>query len=116
MYFNEKLYFAQVSSNDVIEKWKNTKTSMTVEVYKTNNTYSAKIINAIDKSQIGKIIICNFVFNKAKSEWNGGEVQFLNMAHSASCFIKLKDIETANITGYHGLRLFGSTEKYYREK
>ena len=47
---------------------------MTVEVYKTNNTYSAKIINAIDKSQIGKVIICNLVFNKAKSEWNVGEV------------------------------------------
>ena len=75
-----------------------------------------KIINAFDKSQIGKVIICNLVFNKAKSEWNSGEVQLLNTAHSASCNIKLKDIETANITGYHGLRLFGSTEKYYREK
>ena len=63
-----------MSSNDVIGKWKNIKTLMTVEVYKTNNTYSAKIINAIYKSQIGKIFIWNLVFNKAKSEWNVGEV------------------------------------------
>ncbi len=108
--------FAQVSSNDIIGKWKNTKTSKSVEVYKTNDTYSAKIINAIDKSQTGKVIIWNFTFDKAKFEWNGGEVQLPNMAHSANCYIKLRDINTASITGYHGLLLFGSSEKYYREK
>ena len=108
--------FAQNSSDDIVGKWKNTKTKMTVEVYKTNNKYSAKIISAPDKSQIGKVIIWDLVFDKDEFEWNSGKVQLPNMAHSASCFVKLKDLNTVNITGYHGLRLFGSTETYYREK
>ena len=108
--------FSQTSTDDIVGKWTNSKSSMTVEVFKNDKTYSAKIINATDKNQIGKIIIWNLEFDKSDKEWNNGEVKLPDMKHSASCYVKMTDINTVKITGYHGIRLFGSTETYYRAK
>lgn len=107
--------FAQSNSDKIIGKWISEDNNRTVEVYKVNDKYSAKIIDAKSKQEIGKLIIWGLQYNETDKEWSNGQVQLPDMSHSASCYAKLKE-DKVIITGYHGLRLFGSSQTYNRKK
>lgn len=107
--------FAQNNGDQIIGKWISEDNNRTVEVYKTNGKYSAKIIAAKSKQEIGKLIIWGLQYNESEKEWSDGQVQLPDMSHSAACYVKLKGSKVI-ITGYHGLRIFGSSQTYNRKK
>uniref|UniRef100_UPI00404B96B7 sterol desaturase family protein n=1 Tax=Flavobacterium sp. TaxID=239 RepID=UPI00404B96B7 len=108
--------FSQTDTDNIIGKWTKDKSSLTVEVFKKEKTYSVKITDAEEKIQINKIIIWNLEYDSKNNEWNNGELQLPDMTHSVSCYIKMKDKNTLKITGYHGLKIFGSSEIYHKKK
>lgn len=107
--------FAQSNCDQILGKWVSLDKTRTVEVFKKNGKYSAKIIDAKDKLQVGKVIVWGLQYDKQEKEWSDGEVQTSDMSHSASCYVKLKG-DKLMITGYHGLRLLGSSQTYSRKK
>jgi sterol desaturase/sphingolipid hydroxylase (fatty acid hydroxylase superfamily)/uncharacterized protein (DUF2147 family) len=107
--------FAQ-SADDIIGKWVNPENSIAIEVYKNANTYVGKIIQAKDKKDIGKVIIWDLKYNMDEKKWVDGKVQKPDMHHDANCFVELENNNTLMITGYHGLKIIGSTEKWKRKE
>lgn len=107
--------FAQNNGDQIIGTWTSGDNNRTVEVYKTNGKYAAKIIDAKNNQEIGKVIIWGLQYDIAEKEWSDGQVQLPDMSHSASCYVKLKG-DKVIITGYHGLRMFGSSQTYNRKK
>jgi len=107
--------FVQNNSDQILGKWFSEDNTKTVEVFKENGKFSAKIIDAKDKVQVGKIIVWDLQYDNNEKEWSGGEVQLPEMSHPASCYVKLKG-EKIIITGYHGFRIFGSSQTYSRKK
>lgn len=107
--------FAQNNGDQIIGKWISEDNNRTVEVYKTNGKYSAKIIDAKNKQEIGKLIIWGLQYNESDKEWSDGQVQLPDMSHLAACYVKLEGSKVI-ITGYHGLRIFGSSQTYNRKK
>ena len=107
--------FAQNNSDQILGEWVRADNTKTVEVFKENDKYSAKIIETKNKQQLGKLIVWGLQYDNKEKEWSDGEVQLPDMSHSASCYVKLKG-EKLIITGYHGLRLFGSSQTYSRKK
>lgn len=106
---------AQNNSDQILGKWVSEDNAKTVEVFKEGGKYSAKIIEAKNKKQIGTLIVWGLQYNNRGKEWSDGEVQTPDMSHSASCYVTLKG-DKLMITGYHGLRLFGSSQTYIRKK
>lgn len=107
--------FAQNNSDQILGKWVSEDNTRTVEVFKEGGKYFAKIIEAKNKKQIGTLIVLGLQYDNKEKEWSDGEVQLPEMSHSASCYVKLKG-DKLMITGYHGLRLFGSSQTYNRKK
>ncbi|MCF6348343.1 MAG: DUF2147 domain-containing protein [Flavobacteriaceae bacterium] len=107
--------FAQ-SADDITGNWANPDNTMTIEVYKKKKSYSAKIIEAKDEKQTGKVIVWGLKYDKQKKEWKDGKVQKPDMRHSANCFAKLENKNTLLITGYHGLKILRTTEKWKRNE
>ncbi len=103
------------SADDILGKWTNPNNSTTVEVYKKGETYSAKIIEAKVEKQIGKILVWGLKYSSKNNEWAEGKIQKPDMKHSVDCFIELESYNTLSISGYHGLRIFSSTEKWKRK-
>lgn len=103
------------TSNDIIGKWDSSDKKVVIEVYKTNNTFSAKVIQSTNASDIGKVIAWDLKYNSAKKEWSGGQVQKPDMEHAASCFIVINETNSFTVTGYHGFRFLGKSEKYFRK-
>lgn len=112
------LFFKSIygqSPNDIIGMWENSDKKIVIELFKTNNTFSAKVIQSTTASHIGRVIVWDLKYNPKENEWSGGYVQKPEMEHSASCFIVLNAANSITITGYHGLRIFGKSEKFFRK-
>ena len=105
----------QNNGNQILDKWISDDKTMMVEVFKENSKYSAKIIEAKNKQDIGKLIVWGLLYNDVEEEWSGGKVKLPDMKHSANCYVKVNN-DKLIITGYHGLRLFGSSQTYSRNK
>ena len=100
-----------------------------IEIYKTNNTYSAKIIknfvgehDAIcdeckgdkkNKPIKGLIIIEDL--KKNDSEYNGGTILDPESGEIYSCHLKLVNSNKLKVRGFLGFSLFGRTQ-YWRRK
>jgi hypothetical protein len=106
---------AQNNGDQILGKWVNETKTRTVEVFKNNGKYSAKIIDSINKKEEGKLIVWGLQYQPADKEWSNGEVQLPDMTHSASCYAVLKGKKII-ITGFHGLRYFGNSETYNRKE
>lgn len=107
--------FAQNDGDQILGKWVSEDNTKTVEVFKEDGKYSAKIIEPKNKNQIGTIVVWGLQYDNEEKEWSEGEVQLPDMSHSASCYVKLKGNKLM-IAGYHGLRLFGLSQTYSRKK
>lgn len=107
--------FAQNNADKIIGTWIDEAETRTVEVFKTNGKYSGKIVDAKNKQEIGKLIIWDLQYMDADKEWSDGEVQLPDMSHPANCYVTLKG-DKVKITGYHGIRWFGSSQTYSRKK
>jgi uncharacterized protein (DUF2147 family) len=111
------LSFAQTTADDITGNWQLQDGSKRIHVFKENGKYHGKIYwvkEPAKQSEIGKKVLWNLVFDMDDKEWNGGEIQLPDMSHSASCYIKLKNANTASVTGYHGMKLFGKTKTLLR--
>lgn len=111
--------FSQTNADDIAGNWQLQDGSKRISVYKENGKYHGKIYwvkDAAKQSEIGKKVLWDLEYDADDKEWNSGDIQLPDMGHSASCYIKLKDINTASVTGYHGMRLFGKTKTLLRIK
>lgn len=100
-----------------------------IEIYKTDNNYSAKIIksfvgekNAIceecegdkkNKPIIGLVIIEDV--KKNDNEYNGGTILDPESGEVYSCNLKLVSNNKLKVRGYLGLSLFGRTQYWIRK-
>jgi sterol desaturase/sphingolipid hydroxylase (fatty acid hydroxylase superfamily)/uncharacterized protein (DUF2147 family) len=106
---------AAQSANDIIGKWTSPDNTMVIEIYGLTNTFHAKIIQGEVKKHIGKTIFWGLVYDDNARKWAKGKVQKPNMHHEVECVVELKDSDTLLITGYHGIKTLGTTEKWLRE-
>lgn len=107
--------YAQNNADDILGTWKSADNQRTVEIYKqSNNFYSAKIVASKGENEINQVVIRNLSYDSKENEWSNGYLKLPGMSHEADCFIVLKNNVTAKITGYHGWRIFGSSEIYKR--
>ncbi|MEQ9007011.1 MAG: DUF2147 domain-containing protein, partial [Ekhidna sp.] len=88
----------------------------TVRVFKEDNTYKADIIKSNNPDEIGKLILWNLVYDADAMEWNNGQIKLPGMAHEVECYIKMMSLDLIKITGYHGLRVLGKSELYYKSQ
>ena len=100
------------SSDDIVGIWTNASKSEQIEIYKAASKYAAKIFIANDKTWIGKKVIWDLSYDNKNREWSKGFIQKPEMSHSVNCYISLKSKSQIIISGYHGWRIFGSSETW----
>jgi len=105
---------AQNPQDELIGTWQNAEKRMAVRVFKQAGKFHAEIVEAANATDRGKRIIWELSYDESSKEWREGYVQLPDMSHSAKCFIVLKNHDEAAITGFHGVRFLGSTQKYHR--
>ena len=100
-----------------------------VEIYKENNTYSAKIIKTFigpkdatcnyckgskkDQPIIGLVIIKNI--KKNNNEFDGGTILDPESGTEYKCYLKLVKDNKLKVRGFVGFSVFGRTQ-YWRRK
>lgn len=108
---------SQLPGDQILGNWQLGDGSMRIQVYKDGDSYSGKTIwlSAASKhKEIGKVVLWNLDYDTSTKEWSEGKIQLPDMDHSANCIITLKDKNTAEVTGYHGLRWLGKKKKLLR--
>lgn len=103
------------SPEDIIGIWTNSSKTDIIEIYKVSSKYIAKITTAKDKTWIGKKVIWDLTYDSKEKEWNNGFIQKPDMSHSVNCYILLKSNSQIIISGYHGWRMFGSSETWTKK-
>ena len=100
-----------------------------IEIYKTDNNYSAKIIKSFvgvkdaiceecEGSKKGKPIIGLVIIEDIKkndNEYNGGTILDPESGQVYSCHLKLVNNNKLKVRGFLGFSLFGRTQ-YWRRK
>jgi uncharacterized protein (DUF2147 family) len=128
--------FAQYSSDEIIGIWETPgDDNGRIEIFKSGNKYSGKIIWLKRKSENGEVltdknnpdkslqnrpivgleILKGFVFNK-EDMWEDGEIYDPKSGNTYSCQISLQDKNTMKVRGYIGFSLIGRTEYWKRVK
>lgn len=108
---------SQLPGDQILGNWQLGDGSMRIQVYKDGNSYSGKTIwlnEASKHKETGKVVLWNLIYDSRTKEWSEGKIQLPDMDHSANCIITLKDKNTAEVTGYHGLRWLGKKKKLLR--
>jgi len=105
---------AQQPADELIGTWKNSSQNMSVRVFKQFGKYHAEILATTNAADVGKRIIWELSYDVENREWSNGYVQLPSMNHLAKCYVKMENHDEAIITGYHGVRLLGSTQRYQR--
>ncbi|WP_420575377.1 DUF2147 domain-containing protein [Ekhidna sp.] len=106
---------AQKGPDSIVGNWVSSDGVRTVRVYKEKDKYKADIIKSNNPEETGKLILWNLVYDLESREWNDGKIQLPGMSHEVDCFIEMNKKDTMKITGYHGWRIFGSSEVYIKE-
>lgn len=106
---------AQKGPDGIIGNWASSDGIRTVQVYKEEGKYKGDIIKSNNPDEIGKLILWDLVYDPGAKEWNEGKIRLPDMSHEVDCYIKLINTESIKITGYHGWRVFGSSELYHRK-
>jgi uncharacterized protein (DUF2147 family) len=128
------LFYFTVNAQTIIGQWetyddKTKEKKAIIEIYKTNNNYSAKIIksfvgekNAIceecegdkkNKPIIGLVIIEDV--KKNDNEYNGGTILDPESGEVYSCNLKLVNNDKLKVRGFLGFSLFGRTQYWLRK-
>lgn len=108
---------SQLPGDQILGNWQLGDGSMRIQVYKDGNSYSGKTIwlnEASKHKETGKVVLWNLIYDSRTKEWSEGKIQLPDMDHSANCIITLKDKNSAEVTGYHGLRWLGKKKKLLR--
>ncbi len=123
--------FTQIIAQDqVIGKWWTPKKDGQVEVYKSGNKYSGKLIwgksgNKKDVNNpkeelrtrplVGMDLFTNFIYKTSDEQWVDGKIYDPESGKTYSCKIWLTDNgKTMNVRGFIGFSLLGRTEKFTR--
>lgn len=128
-------FAADTQTGSIVGKWSTENEESIVEIYKNENTYSAKIIwlkephypdgtdkkdrHNPDKSMRDRTIVgIDIVWglqDKGKNTWTAGTVYDPNNGKSYSCNAKLKG-DKLFIRGYVGTPFFGKTTVWTRKQ
>lgn len=124
--------FGQTTGEEIIGSWWNQKKDGQIQIYKSGNTYTGKLIwmkNENDpstgkllldkknpdtklrnKSLLGSNLMYGFIFIKEDKEWGNGKIYDGRKGKTYKCRIKLNDNGTLNVTGYIGASWMGLGE------
>lgn len=124
---------ASAAADDILGEWYNGTKEAKVQIYKTGDKYSGKIVwlkepnrdgkpKLDDKNPdpskrnnkiIGLVMLKNFT-NVAPNKWENGKIYDPKNGKEYSCEITLKDPKTLDVRGYIGISLIGRTDKWTR--
>ena len=107
---------AQKGPDSIVGNWVSSDGVRTVRGYKEKDKYKADIIKSNNPEETGKLILWNLVYDLESREWNDGKIQLPGMSHEVDCYIKMMSLDLIKITGYHGLRVLGKSELYYKSQ
>ena len=124
---------AKYNPDDLTGIWTNEEATARFEIFKTGNTYNARIIwlanptyeNGEQKSDkknpdkqlrsrpiVGLVMLTGLKFSTNNSMWIGGEIYSPEKGETAACKIKLTNRNELNLTASKGI--FSSTKKWKR--
>ena len=128
--------FAQQTNSDaIIGNWYNQEKDAVIEIYKSNSSYSGKIIwmeapndengkpkldnlnpnkDLQSRPRMGMEIMYNFNPDENKT-WDDGSIYDPKSGKTYSGTITLKDKNTLDLRGYVGLPIFGRTAVWTRK-
>jgi uncharacterized protein (DUF2147 family) len=131
---NSNSLFGQIKEDDIIGFWlTHGDKPAKVQVYKTGNQYTGKIVwlqfpqengkpkmddqnpDESKRSQplVGLVIMNGFTFDN-DTEWNDGKIYDPQNGKTYSCYLTLKDKNTLKVRGYIGISLLGRTDYWTR--
>ncbi|GAA4340752.1 hypothetical protein GCM10023184_38650 [Flaviaesturariibacter amylovorans] len=106
---------AQSTGDALLGTWELEDGSVRIQVYNEAPYYTGKIVvQKGSTTAIGNKVLWNMRFDPKENEWNNGKIQMPDMGHPAHCSIRLKDVNTAIVTGYHGFRFLGKSRGLHR--
>ncbi|MCH3882678.1 DUF2147 domain-containing protein [Tenacibaculum aquimarinum] len=131
------LFLISLTTNGqtIIGKWetfddKTKEKKAVIEIYKTDHTYSAKIIESftVDKNALckackgtkkGKPIIGLHIIENIKkdgNEFNGGTILDPENGKTYKCYLQLVSNNKLKVRGFLGVALFGRTQYWIRKE
>lgn len=119
--------FSQTNEADMIlGDWISPQKDVIVQCYKKNNTYYGKIVwfkkyyydlkhdpNAVPERNWMNIDVIS-KFSYKDNEWSGGEIYALKKGKIYEGFIKMKDKNTMEVTGFAYIRMLSETLHFTR--
>ena len=124
--------FCQTTGNEITGIWLNQEKDGQIEVYKSGNTYSGKLVwmkNQNDpatgellldkknpneklrsKPLLGSDLMHGFTFDREDKEWSKGKIYDGRKGKTYKCRIKLSADNTLKVTGYIGASWMGLGE------
>ena len=94
------------------------KENLTINVYRTGNTYSGKIswVKDQQKAKIGFIILEKLVFDESSHSWDHGKIHNPSGGGTYSAVAKIKDDGMLEVHAYKGFKFLGKDKTFKRVK
>ena len=126
---------AQNNADDILGKWESVEKNLTVQVYKQDDVFKAKIIwfhDAADtitpveerldtenpdkslrnRKIIGLDVLSGLVYNTKENKWENGKIYDSSSGKTWNAVIWLSNADTLNVRGYYIFRFLGRTLKF----
>lgn len=124
---------SNAAADDILGEWYNGTKEAKVQIYKTGNTYSGKIVWLKEPNRNGKpklddknpdaskrnnkvlglVMLRNFV-NTADNKWEKGKIYDPKNGKEYSCEMTLKSPKVLDVRGFIGFSFIGRTDTWTR--
>ena len=130
--------YAQTNPNAILGKWEAEEKNLTVEVYKQNNAFKAKVLWYHDPADtipveqrldlknpnkalrnrkiVGTDILSDLIYNPKQERWVNGRIYDASSGRTWDATVWLVDAQNLNVRGFYIFRIFGRTMNFYRIK
>lgn len=110
--------YSQQVPDAITGNWLNVpKESMTINVFKTNESFSGKIVRVKDKAKantIGFIIMDGLTYNSKTGSWENGKIHNPNNNTTYNASAKIKPDGMLEIRGYGAVKFIGAKRIFRR--
>jgi uncharacterized protein (DUF2147 family) len=124
--FSVNIYSQSNEADMILGDWISPKNDVIVQCYKKNNMYYGKIVwfkkyyynlkydpNAVpERNWLNIDVISKFKYKD--NEWSDGQIFALKKGKTYEGFIKMKDINTMEVTGFAYIRMLSETLYFTR--
>ena len=128
---------AQITADAITGKWESTEKNLTVEVYKENHTFRARIVSFYDEDDtitpiekrldiknpnkalrsrpiIGADILSGLQYNAKQEKWTGGKIYDATSGRTWDATVWLTSRDSLSVRGFYIVRWFGKTLNFTR--